>query len=367
MPAKLRVALIIGGKSAEHEVSIHSGRNVYNALDREKYEIVLIGIDHQGVWHRLNERKFSSGEDSLEKLSLESPLLLTLGESQPGARAELISLRGKKSLGSLDLAFPVLHGPCGEDGTLQGLLQLAGLPFVGAGVLGSAIGMDKDVMKRLFREAQLPTPDFLVLHRNAVRQPDARGILKRLGPICFVKPANLGSSVAISRVADEKKLLEAMELAWQYDEKILVEKGIEGREIECAVLGNEKPEASVPGEIIASGRHSFYTYDAKYIDPEGAELKAPADLPAETVKRVQALAVRAFQVLCCQGMARVDMFLKADGELLLNEINTIPGFTNISMYPRLWERSGLATPGLIDRLIELALEQDARKKALKSV
>jgi D-alanine-D-alanine ligase len=264
----------------------------------------------------------------------------------------------------VDVVFPVLHGPFGEDGTIQGLLKLANLPFVGAGVLGSAVGMDKDVMKRLLRDANIPIAKFLVFERREAGKIRPANVARVLGIPFFVKPANLGSSVGITKVSDRRQLGPAIKEALRYDNKILIEENIPGREIECSVLGNENPIASLPGEIIT--RHDFYSYDAKYVDQKGAQLVIPAELPKRTLKEVQAIAVKSFKVLGCEGMARVDFFLRDGREIFVNEINTIPGFTQISMYPKLWEASGLPYGKLIDRLIQLALERFRREKALRT-
>jgi len=265
----------------------------------------------------------------------------------------------------LDVVFPILHGPFGEDGTIQGLLKLADVPFVGAGVLGSAVGMDKDVMKRLLRDAGIPIGKFLTF-RSHEPLPAFAETKAALGCPVFVKPANMGSSVGISKAHDESEFSAAVREAFQYDVKIVIEEYIKGREIECAVLGNENPIASVPGEVIPT--HEFYSYEAKYLDENGAALEIPAKLDAAAQKRIQELSVKAFQTLCCEGLARIDFFLKENGEILLNEINTMPGFTKISMYPKLWEASGSAGIGyteLISRLIELAIEKFEKEKGLK--
>jgi len=277
----------------------------------------------------------------------------------PGSQdAGMISTSGKQDLGPVDVIFPVLHGPFGEDGTVQGLLKLANIPFVGAGVLGSAVGMDKDVMKRLLRDAGIPIANFVVLHEHRKKDISYEKIKSNLGLPLFVKPANYGSSVGINKVEDEGTFDQALEEAFQFDHKIIVEAFVDGREIECSVLGNEDPIASVPGEIIP--RKDFYTYEAKYIDEDGAYLRVPATLEAPIIGRIQELSVKAFKVLCCEGMARVDIFLKKNNDIVLNEINTIPGFTKISMYPRLWEASGISYSELIDRLIQLALARFER-------
>jgi len=296
------------------------------------------------------------------------PTLPETGENLalvPGKQVEqLVALSGEQTPGSLDVIFPVLHGPFGEDGTVQGLLKLANIAFVGAGVLGSAIGMDKDVMKRHLRDARIPIARFLVMNRYSSKEIDFDDARDQLGLPLFVKPANLGSSVGIHKVKDREEFERAVRDALNYDNKILIEECIRGREIECSVLGNEDPIASVPGEILP--RHEFYSYEAKYLDENGAALEIPAKLPPATSERIRQLAIKTFSVLCCEGMARVDFFLRNDGEIIVNEINTIPGFTRISMYPKLWEATGISYSELIDKLIELAIERFEREKRLKT-
>jgi D-alanine-D-alanine ligase len=361
---KIRVGIVFGGRSAEHEVSLQSAKNVLEALDRGKYEPVLIGIDREGRW-RLDEKTAGLFESArpLPALSVDSPREVALAAR--GEQSRLLDLSGGRELGKLDVVFPVLHGPYGEDGSVQGLCRLANMPCVGAGILGSAVGMDKDVMKRLLRDAGIPIARFVTILRGGPA-PDFAALKSLLGTPLFVKPANLGSSVGISRVGSEQEYRTALSAAWEYDSKVVVEECIVGREIECAVLGNSDPRASVPGEIVTGGGHSFYDYEAKYIDEKGAELRIPAPLDASVAEQVRALALRAFTVLCCEGMARVDMFVKDDSEVLVNEINTIPGFTRISMYPKLWEATGIPYPQLIDRLISLAMERHAAELKLKT-
>lgn len=361
MTSKIRVGILFGGKSAEHEISLLSAKNVVDALDKNKYEAVLIGIDKSGRW--------LMNEPSRFLLNVTDPKLIALNRANsasvalvPQSEGRLTDLNSGHLDQAVDVVFPILHGPFGEDGTVQGLLKLANVPFVGAGVLGSAVGMDKDVMKRLLREAGIPIPKFLVFRQN--RQPDFDSVTAALGSPVFVKPANLGSSVGISKAKDRAGFDKAVTEAFRYDTKILIEEAITGREIECAVLGNEDPIASVPGEVIPI--REFYDYEAKYIDEHGARLEAPAKLDAGTVRRVQDLALRTFKALNCEGMGRVDCFLKPDGSLLVNEINTIPGFTKISMYPRLWGLSGIAYSDLIDQLIQLAIERFAREQKLQT-
>ena len=358
---RIRVGILFGGKSAEHEISLLSAKNVIDAIDKDKYEPVLIGIDKSGRW--------VTNEPSRFLLNSSDPKLISLNRAQsapvamvPQSEGRLVPLDQAGLEQSVDVVFPILHGPLGEDGAIQGLLKLANVPFVGAGVLGSAVGMDKDVMKRLLRDAGLPVPKFHAFHRK--HPPRFEAVVKELGLPVFVKPANLGSSVGISKAKDAAGFEKAVQEAFRFDSKILVEECIQGREIECAVLGNDEPEASIPGEIIPT--HEFYSYAAKYLDENGARLDIPAMLPAETVRQVQEMAIRTFKALACEGMGRVDFFLTGDGKLYVNEINTIPGFTKISMYPKLWEASGIGYSQLISRLIELAIERFQHEQTLSS-
>jgi len=358
---KIRVGILFGGRSAEHEVSLQSAKNVADAIDTTKYEVALIGIDKSGKWLLPDQSRYliNASDPKLIKLNRENEASVAL---VPQGGGDLTDLTAGGIQSSVDIVFPILHGPFGEDGTVQGLLKLAGVPFVGAGVLGSAVGMDKDVMKRLLRDAGIPTARFLVFRHHDVLDFDA--IADDLGLPFFVKPANLGSSVGVHKVADELSFGKAVEDAFGYDTKILIEEFIDGRELECSVLGNLDPVASAVGEIIPT--HEFYSYDAKYIDEQGAALEIPADVPDAVSDEIRALAIRAFNTLECEGMARVDCFLKKDGTVLLNEINTIPGFTKISMYPQLWQASGVSYAELIDRLIQLGIERFEREQKLKT-
>jgi len=355
---KIRVGILFGGRSGEHDVSLQSAASVIDALDPTKYEIVPIGITREGHWRvgsgamQLLPQVLESGEPVTPSVDPTGPKLLPLTRSVPAP----------KSRPEVDVIFPVLHGTFGEDGTVQGLLELADLPYVGAGVLASAAGMDKDVMKRLFRDASLPIlPWELVLRADWEKNPTVvrKRIEKKLCYPLFVKPANLGSSVGISKVHQRRELPAAMALAAEYDRKILVEKGVDAREIECSVLGNDSPQASVPGEVVPV--NEFYDYEAKYIK-EGSELVIPARITARQANRVREVAIRAFQAVDGAGMGRVDFLLdRKAAKVYLNEINTIPGFTSISMYPKLWEASGIPYSLLLDRLIELALERYREK------
>jgi D-alanine-D-alanine ligase len=360
---KIVVGILFGGKSAEHEVSLQSAKNVYEAIDREKFEPVLVGIDKSGRWLINDASRFLLNSDNPALISLNT-------EGKPAAlQPETHGLLSVENAGSrfapvpLDVVFPILHGPFGEDGTIQGFLKLADIPFVGPGVLGSAVGMDKDAMKRLLRDAGIPIGKFLTL-KSHEQIPSFAEVGAALGKPFFIKPANMGSSVGISKIREEGEYAAAIKDAFQYDTKIVIEEYIRGREIECAVLGNEKPAASVPGEIIPS--HDFYSYDAKYLDENGASLEIPAKLDDETKKHIQDLAVKVFQILCCEGLSRVDFFLKENGEIIVNEINTMPGFTRISMFPKLWEASGVSYTELITRLIELAISRFEKERGLRT-
>ncbi|HEV8571833.1 MAG TPA: D-alanine--D-alanine ligase family protein [Actinomycetota bacterium] len=357
---RLRVALIFGGRSAEHEVSCVSAASVVEALDPGRYEIVPIGIDKQGRWHLLQgPPALESGATELPSVRPESGSEIALSQD-PGSR-ELVGQDGRRE--TVDVAFPILHGPFGEDGTIQGLLELAGMPYVGAGVMASAVGMDKAVQKVLFRAAGLSiVPHEVVLEREWREDPESvEARAEALGFPLFVKPATLGSSVGVTKVKTLADLESAVEEALRYTRKALVEQAMEGaREIECAVLGNDDPVASVPGEILPAGE--FYDYRSKYLD-DSTRLEVPARLSSEIAEEVQRMSVTAFRAIDCMGMARVDFFLIEPEHLIVNEINTIPGFTSVSMYPRMWKASGLSYPELVDRLIQLAVERhDAEAK-----
>jgi D-alanine-D-alanine ligase len=355
---KIRVGILFGGRSAEHEVSLQSAKNVIEEIDKTKYEIVLIGIDRSGRWYLVESSNFLSHADDPSQISLIQGI--TELAIIPGETGKIFPVSHSDSMDDLDVIFPVLHGPYGEDGTVQGLLRMADIAFVGADVLGSAVGMDKDVMKRLLKEAGIPQAKFLTYTYDKQDEIDYNDIKTNLGFTCFVKPANLGSSVGISKVSNESEFKAAVTKALEFDQKIIVEQFIKGREIECSVLGNEDPIASLPGEVMPA--HDFYSYEAKYLDQKGASFQIPASVSETLIKDIQTLAIETFKVLNCEGMARVDFFLDKNDQLLVNELNSIPGFTKISMYPKLWEASGLGYSDLLDRLIQLALERHERKK-----
>jgi D-alanine-D-alanine ligase len=361
---KRRVVVLFGGRSAEHEISVVSARSVVGALDPDRYEPVAIGVTKEGRWHLVEGGPSALGPDApanaLPAVTDGAGPEVEL-DQEPGAQA-LVAADGDRT--AIDVVFPVMHGPFGEDGSIQGFLEMAGVPYVGAGVLGSAVGMDKAVQKVLFRAAGIPVVDHEVVHeREWEEDPDAvEARAAHLGYPLFSKPATLGSSVGVVRVDERVELRPALEEAFRFGRKAVLESAVDGaREIEVAVLGNDDPVASVAGEIVPRG-HAFYDYAAKYLDEQGAELLIPAPLDEPTHTEIRRLAVRAFEAVDCAGMARVDFFVRPTGEIVLNEINTIPGFTQISMYPKLWEASGMPYPELIDRLIELAIERHERER-----
>lgn len=335
--SKIKLLLLFGGESAEHEVSIRSASNVYDALDKTKYDISLCYIDRGGKWWHAKE--------VVERSALDAQLHPVLGEGK------LIDSAGEGI--RPDVLMPILHGPNGEDGSVQGLAQLLHVPVVGCDVLGSAVCMDKDIAKRLLMQADVSVVDY-ALHRSGGEAPKYDELRQKLGDTLFVKPANLGSSVGVSRVENAEDLDAALAEALKYDHKVIIERAITGRELECAVLGNEKPEASVVGEIMP--QETFYSYEAKYAADSLTKTSTDIELPDGVSDKIRETAVKAYVALECRGLARVDFFLADDGTLYINEINTLPGFTNISMYPQLWQASGLDYPRLLDRLVELALE-----------
>jgi len=361
---KLRLLVLFGGRSGEHEVSLISARSILNVLDRRRYEVIEVGITHEGEW--------LGGENALEAFEKgEWARLQPVTIFPQPQRRGLFALRGERwvRIHEIDVVFPVLHGTFGEDGTLQGLLEMAEIAYVGAGVVGSAVGMDKGVFKHVMRARGIPVVDWLLVTRRqieteleeVVRQAEALGEY----PI-FTKPANLGSSVGVTRCTDRASLVRGLQEAARYDRRILIEHGIpQAREIEVSVLGNDEPLVSIAGEILPS--REFYSYEAKYLDGTSG-LLIPAPLEEEQQTRVQTLALEAYRAVDCAGMARVDFLMdRRSGEIYLNEINTIPGFTAISMYPRLWEASGLPYSQLVDRLIELALERHAERQRTERV
>jgi len=318
--AKIKLGIMFGGKSAEHEVSIVSAQSVIDNLNKEKYDIIPIQVDKDGNFD------------------------ITL-------------------LADVNIVFPVMHGTYGEDGSVQGMLKFFNIPFVGPDITGSAVGMDKDICKKVLISSNIPCAKGITLYKHENIQPSYEEVANKLGNIVFVKPANLGSSVGISKVTNKEEYNKALEKAFLYDKKIIIEEFIKGREIECAVLGNENPKASMLGEIIPT--KDFYSYEAKYIDSDGAILEMPAKIPEEISNKIREVAVKTFKALNCEGLSRVDFFLKENGEFIVNEINTIPGFTSISMYPKLWKITGMPYSELLDKLIDLAIARHERDSKLK--
>ena len=377
----IRIGVICGGQSAEYEISVNSARSVVAAL-RDEHELELIHIRRDGTWQRADAAGFLAAPGQTVASVAPPPLLDAAGARTHGTdsgslalmnragTAQLMDVAAGSALPPLDVVIPVLHGPFGEDGTIQGLLELAGVPYVGAGVLGSAVAMDKEVTKRLLRDAGVATPRFTCV-RAPLSAAAAAEQIATLGLPLFVKPANLGSSVGVTKVASRGELPAAVATALRHDRKVLIEEFVAGRELEVSVLGNERHEASVVGEIVPAAGHQFYSYDAKYRDIAGAELVIPAELAAAEREEARALACRACAILEVEGMARVDFFLRrpapatahAHAQLLLNEVNTIPGFTEISMYAKLWDASGVPFKELLRRLIDLALERHRSRAA----
>jgi D-alanine-D-alanine ligase len=368
MAKKIRVGVIFGGRSGEHEISVRSARSVIEAIDRQKYLAVPIAITPEGKWLSPAESAGLLPAAAQRRISGEvaekSEALTVLADP---SRKGLVAYEGDGAADEkIDVIFPVMHGTYGEDGTLQGLLEMAGIPYVGCGVLASSTGMDKVAMKSLFRDAGLPVCKYTWFLRSEWERDGAglaRRVERELGYPCFVKPANLGSSVGVTRADDRESLKKSVELAAQYDRKIMVEEGVDAREIECAVLGNDEPEASLPGEYVIHRKGSeFLDYTEKYSDTGHVEFVVPARIPKRTSDLIRKTAVRAFKALDCAGLARVDFFLgRADNKLLINELNTIPGLTDVSGYPKMWEATGLTFTQVIDRLVQLAYERHGDK------
>ena len=364
MPRKTRVLLVFGGRSGEHAISAATAAGILRAIDRDKYDVVPVGIARNGQWVLAVDEpaRWEITDGHLPEVTGTGQEVLPLVAGHTELRV-LEPGRVPRELGEVDVVFPVLHGPYGEDGTIQGMLELADVRYVGAGVLASAVGMDKHYMKLVLAGEGLPVGPYVVIHPGQW-QRDPEGCYERvteLGLPVFVKPARAGSSLGITKVSDLSLLPDAVAVAAQHDPKVLVEAGIAGREIECAVLGGragDRPRASLPGEIVVTNkRHGFYDFEAKYLDEESVDLICPADLPPEITEEVRDLAIRTFEAIGAEGLSRVDTFVTADNQVIINEINTMPGFTPYSMYPRMWAESGLSYPELIDELIQLALER----------
>jgi D-alanine-D-alanine ligase len=364
----LTVGVLYGGRSGEHDVSLCSAASIISALDPQKYGIIAIGIDRDGRWYVQDRPAIVDDKDFGRILTLEKKGVWYVNHFEENQKLVLLNINNNKKI-SVDVVFPALHGTYGEDGTLQGLLELSMVPYVGADSIGSSVGIDKDISKRLLRDGGIPVVPWLTVSHGEWTEDPKRilDLIKenlRSLPL-FVKPARTGSSVGVGKVKHHDELAESIHFAFQFDSKILIEKGISAREIECSVLGNAAPRASVLGEVVP--RHEFYSYESKYIDPEGAELLIPAAIDQAVSDTMRTTAVAAYRILCCSGMARVDFFLdKKSSEFYLNEINTIPGFTSISMYPKLWEHSGIGYARLIEILIELAIERHREKMKIRT-
>jgi len=353
MAKKTRIAILFGGKSVEHKISLKSARNIIEHLDLGKFDPVLIGIDPQGTWYFLKD--FST------EINKGEPLGVTLTQkSDP-----FYLLSNHRSIGAVEVVFPILHGTDGEDGSIQGLLRSLNIPLVGSGVLGSSVAFDKLASKKLLEQANIPSAKYMAISYNDKEGVTFEEVTHHLGLPFFIKPVASGSSVGVYKVKDKKFFRETLLDAFQYDNTLLVEEFIDGREIECAVMGNDPVEASLPGEIRIVGNHDFYSFDAKYVDESGAQLDMPAKLPEETIIKVQNLSIRAYKALYCEDYARVDMFLKKNGDILINEINTIPGFTHISMFPQLWTLTGITYKQLITKLISFAFERHQQIMRIK--
>ncbi len=356
MNNKRTIALLCGGVSPEHEVSMNSARNIYKAIDKKKYRVEVVGVSRSGEWRHLAEEVFFK----LSAVEGRTGRRLALTPGQPEA---IVYKGGSGKFPAIDAVFPIIHGPFGEDGTLQGLLSILNLPFVGPDALGSSVGMDKDFTKRLLRDSGILVAPWVTIFKH--EKPDYQLIIEKLGFPIFVKPANMGSSVGVSKAENKEQLKAALELAFRFDLKVLAERGIRGREIETAVLGNrENAQVSGLGEIVMA--QGFYDYESKYISADAAKVVIPAEnIPAETLEKIRRTALQAYHALGLEGLSRMDVFLAEDGAVYVNEPNTLPGFTNISMYPKLWENAGIPYPELIDRLISLAIERHERNGALQ--
>ena len=365
---KIKIGVLYGGRSGEHNVSLCSAASVVSALDQNKYEVTAIGIDRDGRWYVQDKPEIIPDKDFGQILSLKKRGKWLVNHFEQENKLHIYNIENKNEEVVIDIVFPVLHGTYGEDGTLQGLLELAMVPYIGADVAGSAVGMDKDIAKRLLNQAGIPVVPSLTISKHQWQENSGiiiQDALSKLGMTLFVKPLCTGSSVGVKKVKSKELLPEAIDFAFQFDTRIMIEKAIDCREIECAVLGNENPMASILGEIIPN--HEFYSYEAKYIDPNGATMKIPAAIDENLAGLIRKTAVEGYMALGCSSLARVDFFLdKKNNEYYLNEINTLPGFTSISMYPKLWEATGLKYSDLLDKLIALALERYRNKMNIKT-
>lgn len=360
---KKKLLVIVGGPSPEHVISLRSGNSVISALDKNKYDIFLVGISKEGVWHLYPYDQFLDFPDDNVRISLKKgnkPVYL----EGSGGITYLFDKTTHGIIDNVDIAFPVLHGTFGEDGVIQGLFRSLNFPFVGVDILASCVGMDKDVAKRLWRDAGIPIARYILVRPQNTHELTFESAVSQLGLPLFVKPANAGSSVGVHKVTTETEFYEALEDAFLYDRKVLVEEAVLGVEVECAVLGNESPVASVLGGVKVS--QTFYSFENKYISNASTEKRIPLDLPEELSLSIRETALLAYQVIGCEGLSRVDFFLRDDGSFVINEINTLPGFTSSSMYPKLWEATGLPYPDLLDQLIDLGWQRHENLKKLKT-
>ncbi|MBK8348291.1 MAG: D-alanine--D-alanine ligase [Saprospiraceae bacterium] len=362
--AKINLAIIIGGKSPEHAISLRSGKSVVAALDKDKYDITLIGITKEGNWYLQDPNDFLLHADDNKLISLK-PSDTRVFLDTDGKKTNLHNRKNNRKICKIDAAFPVLHGAFGEDGIIQGIFRTVNVAFVGVDLLASAVGMDKDIAKRLWRDAGIPIAAFEVVDQSNKSKIRFESVVKKLGLPLFIKPANAGSSVGVHKVTSKEEFVHAIQDGFQYDRKLLIEEAITGIEVECAVLGNEDPKPSVIGAIIPTEK--FYSYDAKYISSTGAKLMIPADIPEEVSTLIQKTAVKAFKCIGAEGLSRVDFFLKPDNTIVLNEINTLPGFTSISMYPKLWAATGVPYQELLDQLIQYGIKRHKAVSKLKTV
>lgn len=349
---KINIGIFFGGRSVEHEISLISAKNIIDTIDKNKYNVIPVGINKNGEFFFYKDKNCILNSDNAKKVHLgENGIPITFSFNK---NKELVGIFDKNLKIKTDVAFPVLHGSYGEDGTIQGLFEMANIPYVGTGVLGSAIGMNKDVAKKLLENSGIKTAKYLVFNISEKKQIKFSYIISRLGCPFFMKPTNSGSSVGVYKIKTQNDFNKKINEIFKLCDKIMCEEMIVGREIECSVLGSGNPIASLSGEVIPS--YEFYSYEAKYLDEDGAKLKAPANLPKEVVRKIQETAIKIFKLLGCKGMARVDGFIKENGDYIFSEVNTIPGFTKISMYPKLWEISKIPQTKLIDKLIQIALD-----------
>lgn len=363
MSSVLNIAILMGGPSTEHKISLLSGQSIYKAIDKSKYNVFVVGVDHQTKWWYYDHDSFLENAHSAADIALSKSGTLVTIEKE--GKEIYLTAENRNKIKQVDLFLPVLHGSYGEDGVLQGVFQSFGAAYTGVGLMASAVGMDKDLAKRIWRDADIPIADFICLKKHEKSTLTFEESKLKMGLPLFVKPANAGSSVGVSKVTSETEFYLAIDEAFRFDTKILIEEAVIGKEVECAVLGNEYPKASVMGEIIPKA--SFYSYEAKYLDDDGASMAIPANIDTKTSDALRNLAVKAFESIGCEGLARVDFFLTPEGKIVLNEINTLPGFTSISMYPKLWEATGLPYAQLIDEIIKLGLERYKRDAALDKI